>query len=698
MEIWPGDSLPLGVTCDASGANVAVYSEQAEAVEFCLFDDDGTEQRVPLPESHGHVWHGYLPGLRPGTRYGFRVHGRFEPRAGRWVNPAKLLLDPYARAIDGEVTLHPALFAYDVDHPERPSVLDSAPYVPRSVVVADAPAVAPLSPRPMADTVIYEVHVKGATALHPGVPAALRGTYAGLAHEAFLDHLGDLGVTAVELLPVQHFVHELALLERGMRNSWGYQPIGYFAPHAAYAAAGSCGQQVEEFRSLVRALHERGIEVILDVVYNHTGEGGPDGPTLCFRGLDNGYYRRHPDDPGRYEDFSGCGNSLDVTNPMVLQLVMDSLRFWVQHFGVDGFRFDLASVLARETGVVDRFAAFFDLVHQDPVINRVKLIAEPWDVGHGGYQVGQFPVRWAEWNGLYRDTVRDFWRGRASVADLATRVAGSSDLYADDGRKPFASVNFVTAHDGFTLADLVSYDQKHNEANGEDNRDGTDDNRSWNCGVEGPTDDPEVLALRSRQRRNLLATLFLSQGVPMLLGGDELGRTQHGNNNAYCQDNELSWFRWAEADQELLSFVIALVRLRAGEPVLRRRRFLTGGPVDADHLPDIAWFRFDGAQMTPEDWAATWSRSVAMFLNGDAITERTATGGRIVGDSLYVCINGWSEPLPFTIPAVVDSLPWTVVLDTGSWPGVPVTSPRRGGGSILLGGRSIVVLRRPPHR
>ena len=699
MQIWPGEPLPLGVTCDDGGANVAVYSEQAEAVELCLFDDDGHETRVELPEVHGFVWHGYIPGLRPGTRYGFRAHGRFEPARGSFLNPKKLLLDPYARAVDGDVTVHPALYPHDLDHPERPSTIDSAPFVPRSVAVAlrerrGGPRPARV---PMADSVIYEVHVKGATMRHPGVPAHLRGTYAGFAHEAWLDHLVELGVTAVELLPVQHFVSEPFLLERGQRNYWGYQPVAYFAPHGAYSASGTRGQQVEEFRAMVMACHERGLEVIVDVVYNHTGEGGPDGPVLAFRGLDNGYYHLDPHQPDRYIDYTGCGNSLNVTNPMVLQLVMDSLRYWVTDLGVDGFRFDLASVLARETGEVDHLAAFFDLVHQDPVINKVKLIAEPWDVGHGGYQVGNFPVRWAEWNGHYRDAVRDWWRGAGTVSELATRLAGSSDLYGDDGRRPFASVNFVTAHDGFTLADLTAYEHKHNEANGDDNRDGTDDNRSWNGGVEGPTDDPEVIALRHRQQRGILATLLLSQGVPMLLGGDEFGRSQQGNNNAYCQDSELSWFDWTGGDSTLHAFVQSLIRLRRSEPVLRRRRFLTGMPVVHGGEPDVAWFRFDGGRMTDGDWANGWSRSLAMFLNGDAISERGPRGERIEGGSYYLCINGWSEPIVFTLPVAVDHLAWHALVDTARWPHLPTHDALVAGSNVGVEPRSILVLRRDPH-
>jgi isoamylase len=728
MQVRPGLPYPLGVTVDgrAGGANVAVHSTLAESVELCLFGDDTVdpvtgrivpsrdEIRIPLPEMHGYVWHGFVPGLAPGQRYGFRVHGPLEPARGRFCNPAKLLLDPYARAISGRVTPHASLDATDPG--------DSAPWVPRSVVIDDVfdwGGDAPLR-RPMAESVIYEVHLKGATAAHPRIPAPLRGTYAGFAHPAFVEHLLELGITAVELLPVHHFVDEPFLLRRGLRNWWGYQTIGYFAPHAAYSSAGvhAAGEQVREFKELVRTLHAHGIEVILDVVYNHTGEGGTDGQTLAFRGLDNGYYVLDPHDPGRYLDVTGCGNSLDARNPWVLQLVMDSLRYWVSEMHVDGFRFDLATALAREGGSPDRLSAFFDLLHQDPVVNRVKLIAEPWDIGHDGYKVGDFPTGWAEWNGRYRDAVRDFWRGHDHVAELATRLSGSADLYSDDGRTPFASVNFVTSHDGFTLADLVTYEHKHNEANGEDNRDGTDDNRSWNCGVEGPTDDPAVQALRDRQRRNLMATLLLSQGVPMVLGGDELGRTQRGNNNAYCHDGPLTWFDWEHRDDDMLRFIRELIALRRAHPVLRRRRFLQGRPVLPGGLADAAWYTPTGAPMGHDEWASPDTQALALHLNGEAITERGRTGERLVDASFFLCVNGGADPVTFLLPTEIDpddpsglepgfEPGWEVVVDTARWPAgsgpasrQPIERPGPSGAPargivVRTEGRSLVVLRRP---
>ena len=581
--MWPGESYPLGATYDGAGTNFGLFSEVAERVELCLFDDDGKETRVDLHEVDGFVWHGYLPGVSPGQRYGYRVHGPYHPADGHRCNPAKLLLDPYAKAIEGSVDWGQPVFSYTFGHPDRRNNADSAPYVPRSVVVnpffdwnLDRP------PRtPYHETVIYEAHVRGLTKEHPVIPEEQRGTYLGLAHPAVISHLHELGVTAVELMPVHQFVTDSHLSERGLGNYWGYNTIGFFAPHNAYAASGSRGQQVQEFKTMVRALHAAGIEVILDVVYNHTAEGNHLGPTLSFRGIDNSaYYRLVDDDRRYYMDTTGTGNSLLMRHPHVLQMIMDSLRYWVLDMHVDGFRFDLAATLARQFYEVDRLSAFFDLVQQDPVVSQVKLIAEPWDVGDGGYQVGNFPPLWSEWNGKYRDTIRDFWRGQPStVPEFASRLTGSSDLYQQDSRRPVASVNFVTCHDGFTLADLVSYNHKHNEANGEDGRDGSDDNRSWNCGAEGPTEDKAVLALRARQKRNFLATLLLSQGVPMLLAGDEMGRTQRGNNNAYCQDNEISWMDWAvraEEDQALFDYVRTLIRLRADHAVFRRRRFFRG--------------------------------------------------------------------------------------------------------------------------
>ncbi|WP_235558266.1 glycogen debranching protein GlgX, partial [Sphaerimonospora mesophila] len=618
-EVWPGEQYPLGATWDGVGTNFSVFSEAAERVELCLFDDDGVESRVDLPEVDGFVWHGYLPGIMPGQRYGLRVHGPYKPEHGHRCNPDKLLLDPYGKAVEGSVRWNESLFSYYFADPGRLNSTDSAPYMPMNVVINpffdwgdDRP------PRtPYHETVIYEAHVRGLTMRHPGVPEEQRGTYAGLAHPAVLDHLRSIGVTAVELMPVHQFVPEHAMVARGLTNYWGYNTIAYLAPHNAYSSAGQRGEQVQEFKAMVRALHEAGIEVILDVVYNHTAEGDHMGPTLSFRGIDNvAYYRLRDEDRRYYLDYTGCGNSLNVRSPHALQLIMDSLRYWVQEMHVDGFRFDLAAALARELHDVDRLSAFFDLIQQDPVISQVKLIAEPWDVGPGGYQVGNFPPLWTEWNGKYRDAVRDFWRGSArTMPEFASRLSGSSDLYATSGRRPVASINFVTCHDGFTLTDLVSYNRKHNEANGEDNRDGTDDNRSWNCGIEGPTDDPQIVRLRRRQRRNFLATLFVSQGVPMMAAGDEFGRTQHGNNNAYCQDNEISWVDWslAETESDLLEFVRRLAELRRGHPVFRRRRFFRGRVRGG--VRDIVWLTPAGEEMTDADWDTGYAKSLAVFLN-----------------------------------------------------------------------------------
>ncbi len=582
MHTWPGAAYPLGATWDGWGTNFALFSEAAERVELCLFDEAGAESRVELTEADGFVWHGYLPAIGPGQRYGYRVHGPYDPRRGARCAPSKLLLDPYGKAVEGDVMWNEALFDYQWSDPRRPNTVNSAPFMPKNIVINpffdwgnDRPPHIPYH-----ETVIYEAHVRGLTLRHPEIPLHQRGTYAGLAHPAVIEHLKRIGVTAVELLPVHQFVPEQAMVARGLTNYWGYNTIGFLAPHNRYCSAGQRGEQVGEFKTMVKALHTAGIEVILDVVYNHTAEGDGRGPTLCFRGIDNhAYYRLDDGNPWRYVDYTGCGNSLNVRHPHSLQLIMDSLRYWILEMHVDGFRFDLASALARELHDVDRLSTFFDLVQQDPVVSQVKLIAEPWDVGEGGYQVGNFPPLWTEWNGKYRDTVRDFWRGQpATLPEFASRLTGSSDLYETSGRRPVASINFVTCHDGFTLADLVSYNGKHNEGNGEDNRDGTDDNRSWNCGVEGPAEDPEVVELRARQQRNFLVTLFLSQGVPMLLAGDEIGRTQAGNNNAYCQDNEISWVDWSRAagERDLLAFTQKLARLRRRHPVFRRRRFFTG--------------------------------------------------------------------------------------------------------------------------
>jgi isoamylase len=672
MPPWPGSSYPLGAVYDGAGTNFALFSEVAEFVELCLFDDGGAETKIRLTEVDGFVHHGYLPGVGPGQQYGFRVHGAYDPAQGLRCNPAKLLLDPYAKAVTGEVDWDESLFAYRFGDPSQRNDDDSAPHMCKGVVVNpffdwanDRPPGTPYN-----ETVIYEAHVRGLTLRHPGVPEELRGTYAGLAHPAVVEYLSRLGVTAVELMPVHQFLTDKVLADRDLRNYWGYNTIGFFAPHAAYAATGQ-GNQVQEFKTMVRALHEANIEVILDVVYNHTAEGNHLGPTLSFRGIDNAaYYRLVDDDPQYYMDYTGTGNSLNVRHPHSLQLIMDSLRYWVTEMHVDGFRFDLAATLAREFYDVDRLAAFFDVVQQDPVISQAKLIAEPWDVGPGGYQVGQFPPLWTEWNGKYRDTVRDFWRGEpATLGEFASRITGSSDLYQHDGRRPAASINFITAHDGFTLNDLVSYNGKHNEANGEDNRDGADDNRSWNCGVEGPTDDPEVNSLRARQQRNFLATLLVSQGVPMLLHGDEFGRTQQGNNNAYCQDNEISWVDWSRAEEnaELLAYTMALSDFRRAHPVFRRRRFFSGRPVRrGDELGDIAWFNVGGTEMAEQDWETDIGRCVMVFLNGQGIPDLDSRGERVVDHSFLLCFNASPEDVEMVLPASEFGEKWAVVLDTAT--------------------------------
>ena len=703
-ELWPGTSYPLGATWDGTGTNFAVFSEIAERVELCLFDDADTETRIPLTEVDGFVWHGYLPGVGPGQRYGLRVHAPHAPEQGHRCNPAKLLLDPYGKAFEGRgdsgVIWHPSLFSYDFHDPRRLNTDDSAPMTLRSVVINpffdwrdDRP------PRtPYHETVIYEAHVRGLTMRHPEIPADQRGSYAGLGHPVMIDHLTELGVTAVELLPVHQYIPEHALVARDLTNYWGYNTIGYLAPHGRYASSGRRGEQVTEFKSMVKALHAANIEVILDVVYNHTAEGDHLGPTLSFRGIDNAaYYRLSEEDPRYYMDYTGCGNSLNVRHPHALQLIMDSLRYWVLEMHVDGFRFDLASALAREFHDVDRLSTFFELVQQDPVVSQVKLIAEPWDVGEGGYQVGNFPPLWTEWNGQYRDTARDFWRGRPdTLGDFASRLAGSSDLYQDDGRRPVASINFVTAHDGFTLADLVSYDRKHNKANGENNRDGTNDNRSWNCGVEGPTDDPAIVELRARQRRNLLTTLFVSQGVPMLLAGDELGRTQRGNNNAYCQDNELSWIDWGEVDdaeRSATGFVRALSRLRAEHPVFRRRRFFSGRAAGDGEPRDLAWLTPDGAEMTEQDWRTGYAKALGVFLNGDAITEPDARGRRVTDDSFLLLFNAGAEAVTFTLPGPEFGADWQAAVDTAD----PDVTDRPGHAAhdrVALPGRATLILRR----
>jgi glycogen operon protein len=670
--VSPGEPFPLGATFDGLGTNFSLFSQVAEAVDLCLFDDEGQETRVGLPEVDAYCWHGYLEDLEPGTRYGYRIHGPYQPGAGVRCNPAKLLLDPYAKAVAGDVRWGQPPYAYDLKTDDlHPNWSDSGPSMPKALVVD--PAFDWGGDRPpktkWADTIIYETHVKGLTWRHPEIPAKLRGTYAAVAHPAMLDHLTHLGVTAVELMPVHHFIHDHRLVDMGLRNYWGYNSIAYLAPYNGYGSRPG-HRVVNEFKAMVRSLHDAGIEVILDVVYNHTAEGNHLGPSLAFRGIDNAsYYRLKDGEPRYYSDSTGTGNTLNVRNPHVLQLMMDSLRYWVLEMHVDGFRFDLAASLARQFHEVDRLSAFFDLIQQDPVISPVKLIAEPWDVGDGGYQVGNFPPLWSEWNGKFRDGIRDYWRqGGTPIGELAERLTGSSDLYQGNGRSPFASINFVTSHDGFTLADLTSYNDKHNEANGEGGHDGTDDNRSWNCGVEGPSDDPAVQELRRRQVRNFLATLFLSQGVPMLLGGDELGRTQNGNNNAYCQDNAMSWYDWDQVDHQLLAWTRHLIALRKEHPVFRRRRFFQGRPLrgkaSSNGLPDVAWFKPDGTEMTDADWDVGYAKSLGVFLNGAAIPDPDPHGRPIVDDSFFLVFNGWDQEIDFTLPDSRWTASWAVVLDT----------------------------------
>jgi glycogen operon protein len=697
MQIWPGSPYPLGATFDGNGTNFAIFSEGAERVELCLFGDRGKETRIELLDVDAFVHHGYLPTVQPGQRYGYRVYGPNDPAEGKRFNPNKLLLDPYAKAVEGQVQWGQPVFGYDFGDPDSRNDEDSAHRQMMGIVVnpffdwaGDR-----LPKTPYSETLIYEAHVRGLTQLHPAVPEEIRGTYSAIGHPAIIEHLQKLGVTAIELMPVHQFINDSVLEEKGLSNYWGYNTIAFFAPQNTYSSSGQRGQQVQEFKGMVKALHSAGIEVILDVVYNHTAEGNHLGPTLSMRGIDNEAYYRLEEDKRYYTDYTGTGNSLNVGNPHTLQLIMDSLRYWVLEMHVDGFRFDLASTLAREFYEVDRLATFFELVQQDPVVSQVKLIAEPWDVGPGGYQVGNFPPQWTEWNGKYRDTVRDFWRGEpATLGEFASRLTGSADLYEHSGRRPVASINFVTAHDGFTLRDLVSYNDKHNEANGEDGRDGADDNRSWNGGVEGPTDDPEILTLRARQQRNFIATLMLSQGVPMLLHGDELGRTQHGNNNGYAQDNEITWVDWSAPDQPLVEFTAALARLRREHPTFRRRRFFDGRPVRREEgapIPDIVWMRPDGTQMQPEDWDSGFGRAVGVFLNGHGIRERDRRGEEISDEHFIVLFNAGDDVVDFLIPAVEFSPEWDVIVDTAGE--FADTDPVTPGATLSLPARSLMVLR-----
>ena len=703
MKRWPGRPYPQGATWDGEGVNFALFSENATGVELCLFDHKDHEKeshRIWVEERTDQVWHLYLPEVRPGQVYGYRVHGPYEPEAGHRFNPFKLLIDPYAKALTGIIKWSDAMFGYRVGDPAEDLSYDernNAGNIPKCVVIDQAFTWGgdTLLETPWAKTVIYEVHVKGLTMRHPDVPKELRGTYAGLASPPIIEYLQRLSVTAVELLPIHHFVTDKHLYDRGVTNYWGYNSIGFLAPDIRYSAFPDRGRKVYEFKTMVKTLHSAGIEIILDVVYNHTGEGNQMGPTLSFRGIDNAtYYRLMPDNPRYYKDYTGCGNTLNVRHPRTLQLIMDSLRYWVLEMHVDGFRFDLASTLARELHDVDKLSAFFDIIHQDPVLSQVKLIAEPWDLGEGGYQVGNFPPGWAEWNGKYRDAIRRYWKGDGGLlGEMAYRLSGSSDLYEASGRRPFASINFVTAHDGFTLRDLVSYDQKHNEANGENNRDGTDDNLSWNCGVEGPTDNPAILELRERQKRNFLATLLLSQGVPMICGGDEVGRTQHGNNNAYCQDSEISWFDWNldRSSQQLLAFTRQVIQLQQEHPVFQRRRFFQGRRIRGSEVKDISWLRPDGKEMDDEEWNKGF-QALALRLAGDAIEEADSRGRPIKDDTFLLLLNAYQDPVSFTLPAHKRGIRWELVFDT-SVP-VPPKRPRlfKGGQTYSVTGRTLALL------
>ena len=701
-NVYPGSPFPLGATWDGEGVNFALYSENATAVDLSLFDrndPEARETRIRVKEMDNHIWHVYIPGIKPGQLYGYRVYGPYEPWNGHRFNPNKLLMDPYAKAISGTITWNNSLFGYEMGHPEGDLSInddDSAPYIPKSVVIDPSfdwegdkrPNI------PYHKTVIYETHVKGFTKLHPDIPEEIRGTYAGIGHPATIRYLKELGITAIELMPVHHFVNDKILQDKGLNNYWGYNSIGFFAPDVRYSSSGVLGQQVVEFKEMVKALHKAGIEVILDVVYNHTGEGNQMGPTLCFRGIDNASYYRLAEDKRFTFDYTGTGNTLNAMMPPVLRLIMDSLRYWILEMHVDGFRFDLAATLARELHEVDRLGSFFDIIHQDPVISQVKLIAEPWDIGEGGYQVGNFPPGWAEWNGKYRDCMRDYWRGADSMlSEFAQRFTGSPDLYKEDYRLPIASINFITAHDGFTLNDLVSYNEKHNEDNKEDNNDGESHNRSWNCGAEGPTDDANVKALRNKQKRNLLTTLFTSQGVPMLLAGDEIGRTQGGNNNAYCQDNEISWINWKDADKDLLNFTKKLIAFIKRHPVFTRRKWFKGRPIKGTHVEDIAWFLPDGIEMSEEAWNQDFAKSLAVFLNGQGIRTVGPKGERIVDDNFYIIFNASEIDINYVLPPERFGKQWTKVLDTAT-DFLDENGDRFiPGETIKVQGRSVVLLR-----
>jgi isoamylase len=703
MKVRPGSPYPLGATWNGAGVNFAIFSEHATKVELCLFDsaEDRTESlRVTLPEQTDMVWHGYLPGILPGQLYGYRVHGPYEPWAGHRFNPAKILMDPYAKAVGRTTRWGDENYGYTIGHPDADlsrDDRDNAALAPLAAVIDTAFTWGDDQPprTPWHKTVIYELHIKGFTKLHPGVREKLRGTYAAMCSEDAVRHLKDLGITAVELMPVHHHAYDRHLVERGLNNYWGYNTLGFFAPDIRYSTARSPTGSVRGFKTMIRNLHMAGLEVILDVVYNHTAEGSHLGPTLSLRGIDNAsYYRLAPDDPRLYVDYTGCGNTLNMVHPRVLQLIMDSLRYWVLEMHVDGFRFDLASALARELHEVDKLAAFFDIIHQDPVLSQVKLIAEPWDLGEGGYQVGNFPIGWTEWNGKYRDVVRRFWKGDGGVvSEMATRLAGSSDLYGQSGRRPYASINFVTCHDGFTLHDLVSYNQKHNEANGDNNTDGENNNLSWNCGVEGPTEDRAVLALRERQKRNFIATLMASQGVPMICGGDEISRTQRGNNNAYCQDNEVSWFHWnlTAAQKDLLEFTRYMIRLRKEQPMLRRRKFFQGRSIRGAEVKDISWFEPTGQEMSDEAWHAHFVRCLGVRLSGSVMDELEESGDPLVGDTLFLMLNAHHESVLFTLPEHGPEERWETLVDTSEslWGRRHVLRDRK----YRLRGRSLAVLR-----